>query len=214
MVSVIQKLSPYFSLAKWLLCSTGLIRYLHPTDTELKILAGVPKDKQKPKKDSRFKNNDYEKSNSFHVPRNLAIQLESAKVGPMDVIHLRYYAEYQWLVDFSLYAAIVYICSEVRSYFFCYFVLRFFFYLQVYHFFFPLIDELNLSMMWCLLVILFALYPFSRKKLTNLFYSRFKGNKMDMFHWVNAVFSHFCSSWRFFIICSTSREQLQKIWFS
>lgn len=40
MVSVIQKLSPHFSLAKWLLCSTGLIRYLHPSDSQLKILAG------------------------------------------------------------------------------------------------------------------------------------------------------------------------------
>lgn len=41
MVSVIQKLSPHFSLAKWLLCSTGLTRYLHPTDNELKTLAGA-----------------------------------------------------------------------------------------------------------------------------------------------------------------------------
>lgn len=40
MVSVIQKLSPHYSLAKWILCSTGLIRYLHPTDNELKSLAG------------------------------------------------------------------------------------------------------------------------------------------------------------------------------
>lgn len=40
MVSIIQKLSPHFSLAKWLLCSTGLTRYLHPTDNELKTLAG------------------------------------------------------------------------------------------------------------------------------------------------------------------------------
>lgn len=40
MVSVIQKLSPHYSFAKWLLCSTGLIRYLYPTDGELKNLAG------------------------------------------------------------------------------------------------------------------------------------------------------------------------------
>lgn len=40
MVSVIQKLSPHYSLAKWILCSTGLIRFLHPTDNELKTLAG------------------------------------------------------------------------------------------------------------------------------------------------------------------------------
>lgn len=41
MVSVIQKLSPHYSLAKWILCSTGLIRFLHPTDNELKTLAGT-----------------------------------------------------------------------------------------------------------------------------------------------------------------------------
>lgn len=41
MVSVIQKLSPHYSLAKWILCSTGLYRYLHPTDSELKALAGM-----------------------------------------------------------------------------------------------------------------------------------------------------------------------------
>lgn len=41
MVSVIQKLSPHYSLAKWILCSTGLIRFLHPTDNELKTLAGM-----------------------------------------------------------------------------------------------------------------------------------------------------------------------------
>lgn len=41
MVSVIQKLSPHYSLAKWFLCSTGLLRFLHPTDNELKTLAGM-----------------------------------------------------------------------------------------------------------------------------------------------------------------------------
>ncbi|KAJ6643309.1 Transmembrane protein [Pseudolycoriella hygida] len=139
MVSVIQKLSPHYSLAKWFLCSTGLIRYLHPSDSELKILAGVPKNIQKPKKDSRNKNYQQDdKSNTFHVPRNLDIQLETAKISPFDVVHLRYYTEYQWLVDFSLYAGIVYILSEI------------------YHFYFPIKEEINLSMMWCFLVIFFS----------------------------------------------------------
>lgn len=164
MVSVIQKLSPHYSLAKWFLCSTGLIRYLHPTDTELKILAGtlihtsvtcrhfcinktsyilsgVPKTVQKPKKDNRNNKNHHQddKSNTFHIPRNLDIQLETTKISPFDVVHLRYYTEYQWLVDFSLYAGIVYVLSEI------------------YHFYFPIKEEINLSMMWCFLVIFFSL---------------------------------------------------------
>lgn len=62
---------------------------------------------------------------------------------PFDVVNLRYYTEYQWLVDFSLYASIVYVISEI------------------YHFFIPLKEEVNLSMMWCLLVIFFALLVFT-----------------------------------------------------
>lgn len=104
------------------------------------FLPGVPKNTQKPKKDHRNKNNHPDdKSNTFHIPRNLDIQLETAKISPFDVVHLRYYTEYQWLVDFSLYAGIVYILSEI------------------YHFYFPIKEEINLSMMWCFLVIFFSL---------------------------------------------------------
>ncbi|KAG4067776.1 hypothetical protein HA402_005548 [Bradysia odoriphaga] len=155
MVSVIQKLSPHYSLAKWFLCSTGLIRYLHPSDSELKILAGVPKSVQKPKKDNRNKGHHADdKSNTFHIPRNLDIQLETTKISPFDVVHLRYYTEYQWLVDFSLYAGIVYILSEI------------------YHFYFPIKDEINLSMMWCLLVIFFSF-----KLLTSLTIQYFRSDE-------------------------------------
>lgn len=54
-------------------------------------------------------------SNTFHVPRNLELSLETAPVSPLDLVHLRYYTEYQWLVDFSLYTGIVYTMSEVRD---------------------------------------------------------------------------------------------------
>lgn len=134
MVSVIQKLNPHFSFAKWLLCSTGLIRYLHPTDKELKELAGVPKNKPgKQKNYSKDQNTD-----TFHVPRNLDLQLETAKVCRTEVVYLRYYTEYQWLVDFSLYAGIVYAVSEIYTYFI------------------PIQGEVNLSMVWCLLVVFFS----------------------------------------------------------
>lgn len=139
MVSIIQKISPHASFAKWILCSTGLVRYLHPTDDELKTLAGVPREKKKGKgggKGGSYENG-YE-NGTFHVPRNLDVSLDTARIQAFDVVHLRYFTEYQWLVDFSMYALIVYVLSEVYS------------------FFAPMKDEINLSMVWCLLVIFFA----------------------------------------------------------
>ncbi|KAM7357524.1 transmembrane protein 161-like emei [Cochliomyia hominivorax] len=144
MVSVIQKLNPHFSFAKWFLCSTGLYRYLHPTDDELRAKGGVPK--EKPQKGG-YKANKHQHQNctsnskegQFHIPRSIDIELETTPVIAKDVIYLRYFTEYQWLVDFSVYAAIVYIISEV------------------YHYFIPLKNEVNLSMVWCLLVIFFAI---------------------------------------------------------
>ncbi|XP_023293944.2 transmembrane protein 161B [Lucilia cuprina] len=143
MVSVIQKLNPHFSFAKWILCSTGLYRYLHPTDDELRTKGGVPKEKQQK---GGYKGNKHQQNGStkskegqFHIPRSIEIDLETTPVVAKDVIYLRYFTEYQWLVDFSMYAAIVYIISEV------------------YHYFVPLKNEVNLSMVWCLLVIFFAI---------------------------------------------------------
>lgn len=140
MVSVIQKFTPHFSFAKWILCSTGLYRYLHPTDTELRTKAGVPKEKPSKSKINHHKQNvGGEKSSStFLVPRSVDIQLETSPVTQSEVVYLRYFTEYQWLVDFSLYAGIVYIISEI------------------YHYYIPLKGEVNLSMVWCLLVVFFA----------------------------------------------------------
>lgn len=116
MVSVIQKLSPHFSLAKWILCSTGLTRYLHPTDDELRKLSGVPREKGKGKKDKRNGHQaNGERSSTFHIPRSLDIRLDTLPISPYDIVHLRFYTEYQWLVDFSLYSAIVYTVSEVTA---------------------------------------------------------------------------------------------------
>lgn len=137
-ISVIQKLGPHFSLGRWILCSTGLIRYLYPTDSELRQLANVSKEKSKQKKGGKLITNG--KSESFHIPRNLDVQLETAKVTRLDVVHLKYYSDFQWLMDFSVYAMAVYILTEV------------------YQSFYPLKDEVNLSMMWCTLVLFFAVY--------------------------------------------------------
>ena len=38
MASVMTKIGPFMSLARWILTSNGLVRYLHPSDEELKPL--------------------------------------------------------------------------------------------------------------------------------------------------------------------------------
>jgi len=86
-----------------------LTRYLYPTDQQLRALAGVPK--ERPKKGKHNENGKV--SDVFHIPRNLDIKLESAKITTHDVVHLKYYTEYQWLLDFSIYAIIVYAMTEV-----------------------------------------------------------------------------------------------------
>lgn len=152
MVSVFQKLGSFFSLARWLLCSTGLVRYLYPTDSELRQLAGIPKvtkEKSKGKKGSKLENGDV-----FRIPRSLDVPLESTKVSPLDVVHLRFYSEYQWVVDFALYAGFVFLMSEV------------------YHGFYPIKDEVNLSTVWCMLVLGFA-----TKVLVSLTVQYFKGEQ-------------------------------------
>ncbi|KAK9881000.1 hypothetical protein WA026_014343 [Henosepilachna vigintioctopunctata] len=153
MISVIQKLGPHFSLGRWLLCSTGLIRYLYPTNGELKQLANIKKEKPKARK-NRFSSNGINSTDTFHIPRNLDVQLETAKVTSLDIRHLRYFLEYQWLVDFALYALVVYVVTEV------------------YQFWFPLKGEINLSMLWCGIVILFTF-----KLLLSLTVQYFKGEE-------------------------------------
>nr|XP_012153345.1 PREDICTED: transmembrane protein 161B isoform X1 [Megachile rotundata] len=150
MVSVIQKLTPHFSLARWILCSTGLTRYLYPTDQQLRTLAGVPKEKLK--KSKHMENGKV--GDVFHVPRNLNITLESVKITTLDVVHLKYYTEYQWLLDFSVYATAVYIITEL------------------YNYLYPIKDEINLSMLWCSLVLGFAF-----KVLLSLWVQYFKGEE-------------------------------------
>lgn len=56
-----------------LLLCFSLVRYLYPTDNELRQLAGIPKDKAKGKKAGRFS----EKSDVFRIPRSLDVQVLS-----------------------------------------------------------------------------------------------------------------------------------------
>jgi len=147
MATVLSRVGPHLSLARWLLCSNfaGLVRYLHPSDDELRVFSPAPRLDKKEKKNKR--NLDKNGSNgsngtngTFNVPRNIEVQLETAPVDLGDLVQLRYYTEYQWLLDFSCYSMITYILSEI------------------YIFLLPdkAITEVNLSLVWVFLVIGFT----------------------------------------------------------
>ncbi|KAK4299596.1 hypothetical protein Pmani_028137 [Petrolisthes manimaculis] len=148
MASVLSRITPHYSLARWLLCGTGLMYYLHPTDEELRSLAGVPKDKGKKGKGGGKggggkggggSNTSTEDDGTFTVPRSLDLSLTTSRMIHGEVLQLKFYTEYQWLLDFSLCAAIVYIITEI------------------FMFVAPPKAEVNLSMLWCLLAVTFSL---------------------------------------------------------
>jgi len=145
MATVLSRVGPHLSLARWLLCSkfAGLVRYLHPSDEELRVHAPAPKLDKKDKKKQRHqeKNSSNPPNNgTFNVPRNIEISLETAPVSFTDLVQLRYYQEYQWLLDFSCYALITYILSEVYIYLLPQ----------------KAMTEVNLSLVWVVLVIGFT----------------------------------------------------------
>ena len=78
--------------------------------------------------------------NTFHVPKQNDLQLETTQVTLSDVVQLRFYSEYQWLLDFALYALIVYFTTEV----------------YISSFPTKAAQEVNLSMVWCTLAVGFA----------------------------------------------------------
>ncbi|KAI1239732.1 hypothetical protein IHE44_0011160 [Lamprotornis superbus] len=102
MASVIQKIIPHYSLARWLLCSGSLQWYQHPTEEELRILAG--KQRGKSKKDRKY--NGHIENKPLTIPKDIDLHLETKFVTERDTI------EYQWLVDFTVAATVVYVVTE------------------------------------------------------------------------------------------------------
>jgi hypothetical protein len=112
---------------------------LHPTDDELRNIAGIPREKAGKGRDKKNDGKKNPNSGVFHIPRNIDVQLETTSLSHHDIVQLRYFNEYQWLIDFGFYSLMVYIISEV------------------YHYFKPLKEEVNLSILWCFLMVFFAL---------------------------------------------------------
>ncbi|XP_043834908.1 transmembrane protein 161A [Dromiciops gliroides] len=136
--SLMHRMAPHFSFARWLLCNGSLFRYKHPTDEELRALAGKPKPKGK--KERRA--NGLTEEKPLSVPRDINLQLETSPITAIDALVLRYFSEYQWFVDFALYACGVYLFTEG---YYC------------------LVDpakEANIGILWCFLTIIFSVKVF------------------------------------------------------
>ncbi|CAG0896221.1 unnamed protein product, partial [Cyprideis torosa] len=134
--SCLQKLGPLNSFAKWMLGSTGLVRFLPPTDTELRRHVKLPKELLK--REKKKEKNGTVAVDTFSVPRSIDVQLDAVKVVPMELLQLKFYSEYQWLLDFSICTLIIYGISEV------------------YYYLVPASTEANLSVVWVALVIGFC----------------------------------------------------------
>lgn len=119
-----------------------MVRYLHPTDEELRKAAGLQSNGHVKGKNKRH---DARKGamtkdmreETFTVPRSTPIALDTVKVEAIDLIQLHYYEEYLWIVDFAISAVIVYTLTEI-------------------YYVFGHASEMNVSMLWCLLAVGFC----------------------------------------------------------
>ncbi|KAM6944741.1 transmembrane protein 161B [Lycodopsis pacificus] len=135
MASVIQKIIPHYSFARWLLCSGSLRWYQHPTEDELRSLAG--KQKGQKKKDRKY--NGHIDNKPLTVPKDIDLQLETKCIAEVDTLALHYFPEFQWLVDFTVAATVVYLITEL------------------YYSVAQPSGEMNISVVWSLLVLAFVL---------------------------------------------------------
>ncbi|NXD14266.1 T161A protein, partial [Nothocercus nigrocapillus] len=136
--SVMQKLGPHCSFARWLLCNGSLHRYKQPSDEELCALAG----KQRPKGKRDRRPNGAEDEKPLSVPRDIDLRLDTCPITAVDALVLRYFLEYQWFVDFALYATLVYGFTEG---YYCLAEPQ---------------KETNIGVLWCLLTVVFSVKIF------------------------------------------------------
>ncbi|KFV67795.1 Transmembrane protein 161A, partial [Dryobates pubescens] len=136
--SLMQRMAPHCSFARWLLCNGSLHRYKHPSDEELCALAG----KQRPKSKRDRRVNGVTDDKPLSVPRDIDLHLDTSPITAVDALVLRYFLDYQWFVDFAVYSTAVYIFTEG---YYC------------------LVDpqkETNIGVLWCLLTVVFSIKVF------------------------------------------------------
>uniref|UniRef100_A0A8B9KLX5 Transmembrane protein 161B n=1 Tax=Astyanax mexicanus TaxID=7994 RepID=A0A8B9KLX5_ASTMX len=84
MACVIQKIIPHYSFARWLLCSGSLRWYQHPTEEELRSLAGKHQKGGKNKKDRKY--NGHIENKPMTIPKDIDLQLETKSIAEVDTL--------------------------------------------------------------------------------------------------------------------------------
>ncbi|XP_064453536.1 transmembrane protein 161A isoform X5 [Mirounga angustirostris] len=137
--TLMHRLAPHCSFARWLLCNGSLFRYKHPTEEELRALEGKPRPRGRKERWA----NGYSEEKPLSVPRDAPFQLETCPLTAVDALVLRFFLEYQWFVDFAVYSGGVYVFTEA------------------YYYVLGPAKETNIAVVWCLLTVAFSVYPSS-----------------------------------------------------
>ncbi|KAM5191281.1 transmembrane protein 161A [Mantella aurantiaca] len=132
--TIMQRVSPHYSFARWILCNGSLFRFKHPTEDELRALAG----KQKPKAKRERRVNGMTDEKPLTVPRDIDLHLDAQPITTIDALVLRYFLEYQWFIDFALYSTIIYLFTEG---YYCLVNAQ---------------NEVNIGVIWCLITVVFS----------------------------------------------------------
>ncbi|XP_012916173.1 transmembrane protein 161A isoform X2 [Mustela putorius furo] len=86
--TLMHRLAPHCSFARWLLCNGSLFRYKHPTEEELRALEGKP---PRPRGRKERWANGYSEEKPLSVPRDAPFQLETCPLTAVDVLEAYYY---------------------------------------------------------------------------------------------------------------------------
>ncbi|XP_055474652.1 transmembrane protein 161A [Psammomys obesus] len=154
--TLMHRLAPHCSFARWLLCNGSLFRYVHPSEEELRVLAGKPRPRGRKE---RWANGLHDEK-PLLVPRDAHFQLATCPLTAVDALVLRFFLEYQWFVDFAVYSVGVYLFTEA------------------YYFVLGPVQETNIAVFWCLLTLAFSLKMFLM--VTRLYFSAKEGGERSV----------------------------------
>ncbi|XP_045407678.1 transmembrane protein 161A isoform X2 [Lemur catta] len=154
--TLMHRLAPHCSFARWLLCNGSLFRYKHPSEEELRALAG----KQRPRGRKERWANGLSDEKPLSVPRDTPLQLETCPLTTVDALVLHFFLEYQWFVDFAVYSGGVYLFTEA------------------YYYLLGPAKETNISVFWCLLTVAFSIKVFLT--VTGLYFGAEEGGERSV----------------------------------
>ncbi|XP_017708225.1 transmembrane protein 161A isoform X3 [Rhinopithecus roxellana] len=154
--TLMHRLAPHCSFARWLLCNGSLFRYKHPSEEELRALAGKPRPRGRKERWA----NGLSEEKPLSVPRDAPFQLETCPLTTVDALVLRFFLEYQWFVDFAVYSGGVYLFTEA------------------YYYVLGPAKETNIAVFWCLLTVAFSIKMFLT--VTRLYFSAEEGGERSV----------------------------------